>query len=53
MWCKSKEYIKPKRINKLIDQLRDTSENDRLKRAVGLENFAHCEKWVEVLEGSD
>ncbi len=50
MWCKSKEY-KPRSINKLVEQLRDTSKNDKLKRAVGLENFAHCEKWVKVLKG--
>lgn len=53
MWCKSREYIKPKNINKLIDQLDDTYKNDTLKRAVGLENFAHCKKWAKVLKGID
>ncbi len=50
MWRKSKEYIEPTNIKKLTEQLEATSKNTKLKRAVGLENFAHCEKWVKVLK---
>jgi len=51
MWCKSKEYRRTTSIKKLIEQLEETSKNKKLKRAVRLENFAHCEKWVNVLKG--
>ena len=51
MWCKKKEYETTINIQNLIKQLEHTSKNKILKRAVGLENFAHCEKWVNVLKG--
>jgi hypothetical protein len=51
MWCKQQEFDSAIGVEDRIQALKDTCDNIDLKRAVGIEYTAHCEKWVQVLKG--
>ena len=49
MWRKEKEYEPGANVSEILEELRENGK--QLRRALGVENTEHCNKWADILSG--